>query len=67
MYKNKFNIYTVNCNNLEYKNDYLIRDFQITQYPQFKLINNNKINKLKLKNHNIENIMYIIDNNLKTK
>tara|TARA_B110000037_G_C17090564_1_gene493819 strand:- start:995 stop:1390 length:396 start_codon:yes stop_codon:yes gene_type:complete len=65
IYKNKFNIYTVNCNNLDHRNDYLIRDFKISQYPQYKLINNNIISDLKFENNNIENFVFVIENNLK--
>lgn len=65
IYKNKFNIYTVNCNNLDRGNDYLIRDFKISQYPQYKLINNNIISDLKFENNNIENFVFVIENNLK--
>ena len=64
MFKNKFNIFAVNCNNIKDKNDYLIRDFKITKYPQYKLIINNKIKDINIEGYKIEDILYVIENNL---
>ena len=64
MYKNRFNIYAVNCNNLKKRNDYLIQDFKITEYPQYKLLKNNKIKDIKLNSGKLEDFLFIIDNNI---
>ena len=63
MYDNKFNFYAVNCNNIKEGNDYLIRDFKITEYPMFKLIKNNKIKDIDLSKFSIEKLIYLIDTN----
>ena len=46
------------------KNDYLIRDFKINKYPQYKLIINNKIKDINIDGYKIEDIIYVIENNL---
>ena len=63
MYDNKFNFYAVNCNNIKEGNDYLIRDFKITEYPMFKLIKNNKIKDIDLSKFSIEKLIYLVDTN----
>ena len=64
MFKNRFKIFAVNCNNIKMKNDYLIRDFKINKYPQYKLIINNKIKDINIDGYKIEDIIYVIENNL---
>ena len=64
MYKNRFNIFSVNCNNIKDRNDYLIQDFKITEYPQYKLLKNNKIKDIKLNSGKLEDFLFLIDNNI---
>ena len=63
MYNKTFKIYSVNCNNLKDKNDYVIPLFKINKYPQYKLVINNVVKNIEINTNKVEDIIYIIDNN----
>ena len=61
LYK-KLDFFSINCYNVKDKNDNVVKDLNITEYPSLKLIKNNEIIDKKININNIENIMFLLDN-----
>jgi thiol-disulfide isomerase/thioredoxin len=61
IYKNIYNIGSVNCENLEDKNDVLAIKANIDQFPTIKIINNDGTLSNFNKEYSLDNLIYLIN------